>query len=58
VNRPWFDGDAHALATANVRGECSAVQALQRTLADVDAMVAAQWEAAGPTLPRIAPARS
>ncbi|HVO08275.1 MAG TPA: amidase family protein [Burkholderiaceae bacterium] len=35
---PWFDGDAHALAGAIVRGECSAVQALQRTLADVDAM--------------------
>jgi len=38
MNRRWFDGDAHALAGAIVRGECSAVQALQRTLADVDAM--------------------
>lgn len=38
MTRPWFDGDAHALAGAIVRGECSAVQALQRTLADVDAM--------------------
>jgi amidase len=37
VKRPWFDGDAHALATAIVRGECSAVQALERTLGDVDA---------------------
>ncbi|HEX6019309.1 MAG TPA: amidase [Burkholderiaceae bacterium] len=36
MTRPWFDGDAHALATAIVRGECSAVQALQRTLTDID----------------------
>ena len=38
MTRPWFDGDAHALAATIVRGECSAVQALQRTLADVDAL--------------------
>ncbi|MBE7419926.1 MAG: amidase [Ideonella sp.] len=38
VTRPWFDGDAHALATAIVRGECSAQQALQRTLADIEAI--------------------
>jgi len=38
MTRPWFDGDAHALAGTIVRGECSAVQALQRTLADIDAM--------------------
>lgn len=33
--RPWFHGDASALAAAIVRGEFSAAQALQRTLADV-----------------------
>ncbi len=36
--RPWFTGDATALAQAIVRGDCSAVQALERTLADVAAM--------------------
>jgi amidase len=35
---PWFSGDATALALAIVRGECSAVQALERTLADVAAI--------------------
>ncbi|HEU5294083.1 MAG TPA: amidase family protein [Burkholderiaceae bacterium] len=38
MSRPWFDDDAHALATAIVRGHCSAAQALERTLVDVDAM--------------------
>lgn len=36
--RPWFTGDATALAQAIVRGECSAAQALERTLADVAAI--------------------
>ena len=36
--RPWFTGDATALAQAIVRGDCSAVQALERTLTDVAAM--------------------
>ena len=36
--RPWFTGDATALAAHIVRGECTAVQALQRTLADVAAI--------------------
>lgn len=35
---PWFTGDASALAQSIVRGDCSAVQALERTLADVAAM--------------------
>ena len=35
---PWFAGDATALAQAIVRGDCSAVQALERTLADVQAL--------------------
>ena len=35
--RPWFTGDATALAQAIVRSDCSAVQALERTLADVAA---------------------
>lgn len=36
--RPWFSDDATALAEAIARGECSAVQALERTLADVAAI--------------------
>jgi amidase len=36
--RPWFGGDATALAEHIVRGGCSALQALQRTLADVAAI--------------------
>jgi len=36
--RPWFTGDASALAAAIACGECSAVQALERTLADVKAL--------------------
>lgn len=36
--RPWFTADATALAEAIARGECSAVQALERTLADVAAI--------------------
>jgi amidase len=35
---PWFTGDATALAQAIVAGELSAVQALERTLADVRAI--------------------
>lgn len=35
---PWFNGDATALAQSIARGECSAQQALQRTLADVAVM--------------------
>jgi amidase len=36
--RPWFTGDATALAQAIVRGDFSAEQALQRTLDDVAAI--------------------
>lgn len=36
--RPWFTGDATALAQHIVAGGCTAVQALQRTLADVAAI--------------------
>ena len=36
--QPWFLGDASDLATAIVRGEFSPTQALQRTLADVQAL--------------------
>lgn len=36
--RPWFSGDATALAEHIVRGECSAQTALHRTLADVAAI--------------------
>jgi amidase len=36
--RPWFTGDATALATHIVQGGCSAVEALQRTLTDVAAI--------------------
>lgn len=36
--RPWFGGDATALAQAIARGDCSAAQALERTLADVAAI--------------------
>ncbi len=38
MSSPWFTGDATALAQSITRGECSAQQALQRTLADVAAM--------------------
>lgn len=38
MSGPWFTGDASALAQSIARGECSAQQALQRTLADVAAM--------------------
>jgi amidase len=36
--QPWFRGDATDLAAAIVRGEWSPTQALQRTLADVQAL--------------------
>lgn len=36
--RPWFTGDATALARHVVAGGCSALQALERTLADVAAI--------------------
>lgn len=36
-SRPWFSGDATALAEGVVRGEFSASEALLRTLADLDA---------------------
>lgn len=38
MSSPWFAGDATALAQSIARGDCSAQQALQRTLADVAAM--------------------
>jgi amidase len=38
VEGPWFTGDATALAQSIVRGDCSAQQALERTLADVAAL--------------------
>jgi amidase len=37
MNAPWFTADATALAQHIVRGECTATEALDRTLADVDA---------------------
>ncbi len=36
--QPWFSGDATALTAHILAGHCSAVQALQRTLADVAAI--------------------
>lgn len=36
--RPWFTDDATALAETIARGECSAEQALERTLADIAAI--------------------
>ena len=36
LSSPWFTGDALALADAIFRGEVSAVQALQNTLADIE----------------------
>lgn len=38
MSRPWFSGDATALAAAIVRGEFSAAQAMQRTLAEIEAL--------------------
>lgn len=38
THRPWFSGDATSLAQSIVRGEFSAAQAFERTLADVAAM--------------------
>ena len=37
MSGPWFSDDATALATAIVRGEVSAAQAMQCTLADIEA---------------------
>jgi amidase len=38
MTTPWFQADATQLATGIVRGDCSAVQALERTLADVQVL--------------------
>ena len=38
MTTPWFQADATQLAAGIVRGDCSAVQALERTLADVQAL--------------------
>lgn len=38
LKQPWFTGDATALAQAIVAGDCTATQALQRTLDDVAAL--------------------
>ncbi len=37
MSKPWFTDDATALATAIVRGEVSATQAMQHTLAQIEA---------------------